>query len=158
MYLKSSSIPCTDKPCEHGKPPTALLLTPQVRAMEDRISTMYWSNGYLTFCDGQVRSPAPRARRARSMTALRQEAFERYTARRVHEAVSGIPLLGGIAWSLAPKLILKKVPSPLVSPPYSSPTSLPHARATPNRRPTAASIAAAATTTPVPSPSAPTAP
>ena len=26
----------------------------QVRAMEERISTMYWSNGYLTFCDGQA--------------------------------------------------------------------------------------------------------
>jgi hypothetical protein len=41
--------------------------------------------------------------------AVLQEAFERYTARRVHEAVSGIPLVGGLAWSLAPNLILKKV-------------------------------------------------
>mmetsp|Transcript_46388 Transcript_46388/g.122947 ORF Transcript_46388/g.122947 Transcript_46388/m.122947 type:complete len:312 (-) Transcript_46388:73-1008(-) len=60
----------------------------EVRAMEDRIGTMYWANGYLTFCDGQ-------------------EPFERWTAARVHEAVSGVPMVGGLLWTLAPKTILK---------------------------------------------------
>ena len=39
-----------------------------------------------------------------------QAVFERFTARRVHEAVSGIPLVGGLVWAIAPKTILAQAP------------------------------------------------